>query len=649
VNQQVNVRLAVTRTILWGVLGAGMAVAVVRFLRGLGVTTALTDLTPWGLWVGFDVVSGVALAAGGFVIAATVHVFHLRRYQPVLRPAILTAFLGYVAVVIGLLVDLGRPWNIWRPTVFWQPHSALFEVAWCVMLYLTVLALEFAPVVFEGIGLTRAYRFLKRLTLPLVITGIALSTLHQSSLGTLFVINPGRIHPLWWSPILPLIFFVSAVALGLAMVTLESVVSSWLFHKEAEWPLLAGLGRAASWVLVGYLALRLADLGWRGSLRFALEGSGLAALFLVELTISTVLPILLFTLPSLRQSRRARGWGAALVVGGFVLHRVTVAGIGHTRAAGEVYLPALSELIVSLAVVAGMALVFLFFVENLKVWDEIPPRPDHFRSPTTDPVSRVLVRAPWWGAVQQAAGAWVVGAILGVVILEAGAGHGAAARPDPVVGPGAIGIRRIPNGGGPGVRLVLAGAGDPAPAADVALSTALLLDGNGDGRYVLFEHELHQARLGGASSCERCHHRTVPALRATSCTRCHRDMYAPTDTFNHARHAAAVGGNRSCERCHPAGAAKVRAASEPCVSCHRQDQVRPAPFPVTLALGEGIAPPYRTAVHGLCVDCHRRQEAALSLRDPYLSRCPTCHRGSGDRTELAVRRGWTVAEGRPRP
>lgn len=647
--QQVNVRLAVTKAVLWGVLGAGMAVAALRYLRGLGATTALTDLTPWGLWVGFDVVSGVALAAGGFVIAAAVHVFHLHRYHPVLRPAILTAFLGYVAVVIGLLVDLGKPWNIWRPTIFWQPHSALFEVAWCVMLYLTVLALEFAPVVFEGIGLNRAYRFLKRFTLPLVITGIALSTLHQSSLGTLFVINPSRLHPLWWSPILPVIFFVSAVALGLAMVTLESVISSWLFKRDAEWPLLAGLSRAASWVLGGYLLLRLADLGWRGTLRFALEGSGLAVLFLAELAITVALPILLFTLPSFKGSRRARGWGAALVVGGFVLHRATVSGLAHVRAAGEFYLPALSELLVSLAVVSGMALVFLFFVENLRVWEEVPESPDHFRLPRVDGASGVMVRGPWWGAVQRAAGAWVAGAIFGVAVLEAGAGHGAAARPEPVTPPDAVSVRRIPNEVGRGFRLVLAGPGDPAPAADVAVSSALLLDGNGDGRYVIFEHELHQARLGGPASCERCHHRTVPATRATSCARCHRDMYAPTDTFNHARHTVALGGNRGCVRCHAAGTAKVRAASAPCASCHREDHVLPAPFPIISALPEGIAPAYRTALHGLCLDCHHRHEAAQAVAEPYLSRCPACHRGSGDRSELAVRRGWMVAEGRRRP
>ena len=229
----VNVRLATTKAVLWLLVGVATAVAAVRYAYGLGLTTALTDLTPWGLWIGLDVMAGVALAAGGFVIAATVYVFHLERYHALVRPAVLTAFLGYVAVVLGLLVDLGRPWNIWRMTVHWQPTSALFEVGWCVMLYLTVLTLEFAPVVFEGLRWNRAFALLKRATLPLVIVGIALSTLHQSSLGTLLVIAPERLHPLWYSPILPLLFLVSAIGLGLATVVVEDVTSTWLYRRAA--------------------------------------------------------------------------------------------------------------------------------------------------------------------------------------------------------------------------------------------------------------------------------------------------------------------------------------------------------------------------------------------------------------------------------
>ncbi|MDQ7086999.1 MAG: NrfD/PsrC family molybdoenzyme membrane anchor subunit, partial [Acidobacteriota bacterium] len=198
-------------------------VLVRRFTGGLGAVSNLSDEMPWGLWIGFDLLSGVALAAGGFTITAIVYLLHLDRYRPIVRPALLTAFLGYLMVIAALLVDLGRPWNIWHPLIFWNPHSVMFEVGWCVMLYTTVLFLEFLPLVFERFRIQRALTLWSRyLTPPLVIAGVLLSTLHQSSLGTLYVIVPGKLHPLWYSPILPLLFFVSAISLGLAMTSVES-------------------------------------------------------------------------------------------------------------------------------------------------------------------------------------------------------------------------------------------------------------------------------------------------------------------------------------------------------------------------------------------------------------------------------------------
>ncbi|MBU1651106.1 polysulfide reductase NrfD, partial [bacterium] len=192
------------KLILWIIIGLGAAVATARFMFGLGATTNLSDAVPWGLWIGFDVMSGVALAAGGFVLTATVYIFKLERYHAIVKPAVLTAFLGYIAVAVGLLFDLGLPWNIWHLIIFWNPHSPLFEVGWCVMLYLTVLLLEFFPVpAAEFSKLAKLRDFLLKLRLPLVIAGIALSTLHQSSLGSLFLIMPYNVHPLWYSPIMP--------------------------------------------------------------------------------------------------------------------------------------------------------------------------------------------------------------------------------------------------------------------------------------------------------------------------------------------------------------------------------------------------------------------------------------------------------------
>jgi Ni/Fe-hydrogenase subunit HybB-like protein len=641
VRETANVRLVFTKLLLWMLVGAGMAVAAVRYLRGLGATTALTDVTPWGLWIGFDVVSGVALAAGGFVLAAVVHVFHLDRYHGVVRPAVLTAFLGYTAVVLGLLVDLGRPWNIWRMTVYWNPHSPLFEVGWCVMLYLSVLTLEFAPVVFEGLRWNRAYRFLHGLTLPLVVIGIALSTLHQSSLGTLFLINPGRIYPLWYSPLLPLLFFVSAVGLGLAMVTAESLVSSWLFHREAEWPLLPALTRAASIVLGVYFILRLADLGWRGQLFHVLDGSWAAFLFVVELLVSVAVPILLFNLPSTRRSHGALATGAFMVVGGFVLNRADVAGIADVFLTGSSYVPALSELLVSLGVVAAMALVFLFFVEHLRVWEEPPEPAGHFRTAMVDPASTVRVRAPWLGGVQRAGLGWVAGVFLGVTVFELGLANGAAPRTTPIRGPRPVQVLRVPAPSGRGHLLLLA----PASATGKGeLESALIIDGDRRGRFAIFEHQRHQQRLGGVASCGRCHHLNAPLEQGTSCSRCHRDMYRTTDTFDHERHVVALGGNTGCSRCHPAGAAKTRAASTACAECHAAERSKTADLAKGEELPPGIAPGYEDAMHDLCITCHAKHEAKEHVEQPTLSRCPNCHRSTtNDDRELRVREGWVAS------
>ncbi len=651
-----NTRLVFTKAVLWLVLGAAMAVGLARYLLGLGATTALSDLNPWGLWIGFDVLSGVALAAGGFVIAATVYIFHLDRYHPLVRPAVLTAFLGYVAVALGLMVDLGRPWNIWRPIFYWQTDSPLFEVAWCVMLYLTVLALEFLPVVFEGLRWNRAFAFMRRLTLPLVIIGIGLSTLHQSSLGTLFLLQRDRLDPLWFSPLLPLLFFISAVGLGLAMVTLEGVITSWLYRRRPEWPLLRGLTRAAAVVLGLYLVLRLGDLAGRGQLAPAFSGTWPAALFWVELTMCAVLPILLFTLPTLRGRHWAVGTGALLAVGGIVLNRADVGGIAQIPITGVPYVPALTELVMSLGVVSGMALIFLFFVEHLPVWESRPELPGHFTSPMADPVSRTYFGGRWFSSYHMAAAGLVVGLVLGVGILEVTHRDSKLPQPRPVQAARSVAAMRVVGPEGWNTHLLR--APEPATADDVppGFTTALLIDGDRTQWWVLFDHADHQRRLGGEASCRRCHHWNLAQDRGTPCSTCHRDMYSCRDTFDHADHVAALGGNRGCVRCHedPKGAVS-RATATPCEDCHRKQMSwtkAPVPPPPTTEArtqrgacdachrasgvhapeietsatrSTGVAVPYRYAMHRLCVGCHFRHEQETKVTEPRLSRCANCH------------------------
>ena len=208
-------------------------VTYVRFTQGLGATTHLSDQFPWGLWIGFDVLCGVGLAAGGFTLAAIVHIFNIRRFEPILRPTILTAFLGYLLVIVGLMYDLGRPLQIWHAMVMWNPHSVMFEVAWCVMLCTTVLSPEFLPVVLEKFRLSGLQKALKRVIPPLIIVGVLLSTLHHSSLGSLYLIVPEKLYGLWYSPYLPVLFYVSAIAAGCATVIFESFLSARGVQKGA--------------------------------------------------------------------------------------------------------------------------------------------------------------------------------------------------------------------------------------------------------------------------------------------------------------------------------------------------------------------------------------------------------------------------------
>jgi Ni/Fe-hydrogenase subunit HybB-like protein len=290
------------RTVLAIILASGIVATVTRFGQGLGRATNLSDAFPWGLWVGFDVLCGVGLAAGGFTITAAVHIFHIDRLRSITRPAILTAFLGYLLVILALLYDLGKPWNIWHPLVMWNPHSVMFEVAWCVTLYTTVLAMEFSPIVFEKLRWHRAIRIIHRVTIPLVLAGVILSTLHQSSLGSLFLIVPEKLHPYWYTPWLPVLFFISSVTVGCAMVVFESFLSQRAFGRHLEFPVLVDLGRAALVGLILYAELRLLDLGARGVFPLLRQPTEETLLFGLEMVVGVLVPVVLLAIPRVREN-----------------------------------------------------------------------------------------------------------------------------------------------------------------------------------------------------------------------------------------------------------------------------------------------------------------------------------------------------------
>ena len=360
------------RAVLLVILAAGFYSTLLRFTKGLGVATHLSVRFPWGLWIGFDVVCGVWLAAGGFTLAAIVYVFHLRRFHPILRPSILTAFLGYALVAVALLYDLGKPYNIWHPLVMWNHHSVMFEVAWCVMLYLTVLALEFSPAVFERFRMQKPLKLLKAITIPLVIVGVLLSTLHQSSLGSLFLIVPSKLHPYWYSPLLPVFFFISAVGTGMAIVIFESNLSARAFGLEIEMPLLAALGKAMAVVLGVYGILRLQDLWRRGALVHLREPSTETALFVLEIVLGILIPLPLLLLRRVREDREGLFAAAVLVITGFLLNRLNVSITGLEYSAHAHYFPKWTEVAVTLSMVGTMFLCFALAVRYFNVFEAKP-------------------------------------------------------------------------------------------------------------------------------------------------------------------------------------------------------------------------------------------------------------------------------------
>jgi Ni/Fe-hydrogenase subunit HybB-like protein len=361
-------RLTFWRAVFLLLAAAGLYATYLRFRHGLGASTNLSDQFPWGLWIGFDVLCGVGLAAGGFTLAATVHIFNLKRYEPIVRPAILTAFLGYVLVVVALMFDLGRPYRIWHPLVMWNPHSVMFEVGWCVTLYTTVLSLEFAPVVLERLRWHLPLRLLRAVMIPLVIAGVLLSTLHQSSLGSLYLIVPHKLHPLWYTPLLPVFFFFSAVMVGLAMTIFESWHSSKAFGRQIEMPLLRSLSRVLAVLLAAFLAMRFLDLARRGALHYLFEPGDERYFFLLE-TVLFVAPMLLLFQSRIRGNPRTLYLSAVLAIFGFITNRLNVSVTGMEAGSGVHYIPRWTEVVVTLAIVALGFAVFYLAAKYLPIFE----------------------------------------------------------------------------------------------------------------------------------------------------------------------------------------------------------------------------------------------------------------------------------------
>ncbi len=373
--------------ILLALVGIGFSFGLARFITGLGAVTNLSDRFPWGIWIAIDVACGVALAAGGFTTAAFVEIFGGRRFKPFIRPAILTAWLGYGMVGFGLLFDLGRYWQAWKPIFHWQGNSVLFEVGMCVLAYLIVLTIEITPSLLEGL-IDRADRnewgagVLRRLVVParalrrgvlivlpvFVIAGVVLSCMHQSSLGTLMVIAPTKLSAFWYTPWLPVLFLLSAIMIGFPMVIIESIFSARSFGREPEMEILEPLARIIPWTIGVYAVFKIATLLAVADRLDTLLHPGCTTALTIEFVAGLAVP---FVMLLFRGVRRSPGWlftASFLLVFGVVLNRLNVFLVGyHPQTAGPTYFPSVGEIAVTTSIIAFLALLYRFFAINAPI------------------------------------------------------------------------------------------------------------------------------------------------------------------------------------------------------------------------------------------------------------------------------------------
>ncbi len=365
----------------------GLVFLMGRFFFGLGAVTNLDNQYPWGLWIGVDVAAGVALAAGGFTTAALGHIMHREEYHAIVRPALLTAMLGYTFVAFGVFVDIGRWYFIWHPLIMWNGNSALFEVGICVMIYLTVLYIEFLPIVTERfIGKVNLPSFLSGLNRPVdkllrvldrglsktmfifIIAGVVLSTLHQSSLGTLMVIAGPKMHPLWQTPVLPLLFLLSAISVGFPMVIFESLIASRSLGLKPEMNILSRLGSMIAPLLGIYLAFKIGDMFLRETFVYLAEFNTASVMFTIEILFGVIIPLRMLLSPKVLKTPALLFTASALVVLGVLLNRINNFIVAYTPPyATESYFPSFGEISVTVGFVALLVLLYRFIVLNFPV------------------------------------------------------------------------------------------------------------------------------------------------------------------------------------------------------------------------------------------------------------------------------------------
>ncbi|MCK5195858.1 MAG: Ni/Fe-hydrogenase cytochrome b subunit [Desulfobulbaceae bacterium] len=350
----------------------GLVAVLYRLVNGLGAATNLNDTYPWGLWMGFDVLGGEAMAAGGFTIAAAIYLFNWKKYKPIGRPAILTAFLGYLMAIIALFLDIGHPFRLWHPSIMWQVHSILWIVAILVIFYTTTLAIESAPMLFEKLNMRKALKAVNGIMIGVVVFGVMLSTLHQASLGAVFLIVPSKISPLWFSNFMPYMFLVSAIAMGLAIVSTEAMLSAKAFGHKIDKEIFLGLARGLFTTLLVYLILKIYFLITNSSIATAFNGSLPSNMYLLEMALGVVLPVLLLANRKVRTNMKGISSANWLVITGVLVNRMNVCIFSmqeYTTAKGAGYFPSAMEFLVTLGIFSLGIFLFKMAAKHLPLFN----------------------------------------------------------------------------------------------------------------------------------------------------------------------------------------------------------------------------------------------------------------------------------------
>ncbi len=361
----------VWRLILIAIFSAGAVATYLRFVVGWHAATNLSDAQPWGVWVGLSTLCGVGLSAGGFATAAAVYLLGMERYRPIVRPAILIAYLGYLSVCAGYVYELGLPWLAWHAFIYYNPHSVLFDVCFCILMYTTVLTIEFAPAIVEKLpwkGFRDTFmHWHHRLAVAVVLAGVLLSSMHQSFLGGLFLIFKGKIYPLWYTPHLTTMFYLSAIPAGLAMVVIALYLSNRSLGTKVDPEIIKEVAWVISPMLILNLVWRMVDLVKHGGGPYLFLKRPETAYFWLEIALFVVIPVVMFNNRWIMKRPEGAYWTCAVVIAGFLTNRVNVSINSLERATNANYFPKWPEMAIVVMMITGTVLVFRWAVIYLDI------------------------------------------------------------------------------------------------------------------------------------------------------------------------------------------------------------------------------------------------------------------------------------------